>query len=126
MNFSAPTAIVQDALPFFGGAERVLASLLELMPQADVKALVHRPSAFKGTVLDALPVDTSFIDRLPGAKANHYRFLPLFPAAIARFNLAPYSTIVSSHYAAANGVKALPDQLHLSYTHTPMRYMWRL
>jgi glycosyltransferase involved in cell wall biosynthesis len=118
-------AIIQDALPFFGGAERVLLELLRLAPHSRVMALMHNPLAFKDTALEGLEVATSFINRLPGITHNHYRYLPLFPLAIRQFDLSKFDTLISSHYAFANSIKTRTDQLHLSYVHTPMRYMWR-
>jgi glycosyltransferase involved in cell wall biosynthesis len=117
-------ALVQDALPCLGGAERVLETVAELFPAASVYTLVYEPRAFVGTGLGERRIHTSFIDRLPGAHRNHRAFLPLFPLAIERFDLTAYDIILSSHYAVAHGVLARPDQLHISYTYTPLRHAW--
>lgn len=117
-------ALVQDALPFLGGAERVLETVAELFPSASVYTLVYEPRAFVGTGLGERRIHTSFIDRLPGAHRNHRAFLPLFPLAIERFDLTAYDIILSAHYAVAHGVLARPDQLHISYTYTPLRQVW--
>jgi len=37
-----------------------------------------------------------------------------------------YETVVSSSHAVAKGVLTGPDQLHLSYVHSPIRYAWDL
>jgi glycosyltransferase involved in cell wall biosynthesis len=117
-------ALVQDALPCFGGAERVLETVADLFPTAPVYTLVYEPGAFVGTRLGERRIHTSFIDRLPGAHRNHRAFLPLFPLAIERFDLTAYDIILSAHYAVAHGVLARPDQLHISYTYTPLRHVW--
>jgi glycosyltransferase involved in cell wall biosynthesis len=68
----------------------------------------------------------SFLQRLPGIARNHRIYLPLMPIAIEQFDLGGYDLVLSSSYAVAKGVLTGPDQLHLSYVHSPMRYAWDL
>lgn len=118
-------AFVHDALPCYGGAERVLERVLGLLPGAPVHTLVHRPEVFGGTGLEGQDIRTSFIDRLPGAHRNHRPYLPLMPMAIERFDLSGFEMIVSMHYAVAHGVLVRPSQCHVSYTYTPLRQAWQ-
>ena len=69
---------------------------------------------------------TSFIQRLPGAKRNHRRYLPLMPLAIEQLDLSDYDLVISSSHAVAKGVLTYAGQLHISYLHTPIRYAWDL
>jgi glycosyltransferase involved in cell wall biosynthesis len=117
-------ALVQDALPCFGGAERVLATVAEIFPAAPIHTLVYRPAAFTGTRLAHSQVHTSFIDRLPGAHCQHRAFLPLLPLAIEGFDLTAHEMVLSFNYAVAHGVVTRPDQLHVNYTYTPLRQAW--
>ena len=48
------------------------------------------------------------------------------PLAVEQFDLSCYDIIISSSYAVAKGVITGPDQLHISYVHSPMRYAWDL
>src|SRR5918995_2627339 len=58
---------------------------------------------------------------------RRYRsFLPLMPLAIEQLDLSKYDLVLSSSYAVAKGVLTGPDQLHLCYCHSPMRYAWDL
>ena len=50
--------------------------------------------------------------------------MPLFPLAIEQFDLRDYDLVISSSHAVAKGVITSPDQLHISYIHSPMRYAW--
>lgn len=118
-------AIVHDALPFYGGAERTLAALLEVLPGAPVYTLVHNAAALAGTPLAGADIRPSFLDRLPGIRDNHYRFFPLFPLAVRSFDLRGFDLVISSHYAVANWVRTAPGARHLSYVHTPLRYLWQ-
>lgn len=125
MNLEYKIAFVQDALPFLGGAERVLAAALEIFPEAPVYTLVYNREAFRGTVLDGHPVIPSFIDRLPGAHRRHRLYLPLMPFALERLDLDSFDVVLAFSYAVAHAAPTRPDQLHLSYIHTPLRYAWR-
>jgi glycosyltransferase involved in cell wall biosynthesis len=46
------------------------------------------------------------------------------PLAVEQFDLRDYDLLISSSHAVAKGILTRPDQLHISYTHTPMRYAW--
>ncbi|HJW90628.1 MAG TPA: glycosyltransferase [Anaerolineales bacterium] len=121
---SPRVALIHEALPFIGGAERVLLALLELFPEAPVYTLVYNRPAFDGTPLVRRIVVTSFIDRLPGAHRNHRLFVPLYPLAVERFDLSAYDLVISCSYASAHGIRPSPGQLHLNYIFTPLRYAW--
>ena len=69
-------------------------------------------------------INTSFIQNLPFGKTNVQNYLPLIPFAIEQIDLRNYDLIISSSHIAAKAVLTSPDQLHISYIHTPMRYAW--
>ncbi|SMG01775.1 glycosyltransferase family 4 protein [Burkholderia singularis] len=117
-------AIVHDWLVVHGGAERVLAQMIDCFPQADIYSLVDFLE--DRTCLRGRPVHTSFIQKLPFARKRYRNYLPLFPLAIEQFDLSGYDLIISSSYAVAKGVLNGPDQLHVSYVHSPVRYAWDL
>jgi glycosyltransferase involved in cell wall biosynthesis len=71
-------------------------------------------------------VKTSFIQRLPYAKKKYRGYLPLMPLAIEQFDLSGYDLVLSSSHAVAKGVLVGPDQTHVSYVHSPIRYAWDL
>ena len=117
-------AIVHDWLVAPGGAEKVIEQIIECFPDADLFSLVdfladRRPPGGK-------PVTTSFIQRLPFARRRYRAYLPLMPLAVGRFDLSGYDLIITSSYALARGVLVGPDQTHVSYVHSPMRFAWDL
>jgi glycosyltransferase involved in cell wall biosynthesis len=118
------SAVVHDWLPVFAGAERVLAEILEVVPNADVFTLVDFLEGSDREFLRDRRVETSFIQRLPGARKSYRRYLPLAPLAIEQFDLRDYDLVVSSSYIVAKGAITGPDQLHVSYVHTPIRFAW--
>ncbi|MCJ2066848.1 glycosyltransferase [Methylobacterium sp. J-088] len=119
-------AIVHDWLYVVGGAERVLEQLLRIYPDADVFTLFDFLPAADRARIGYDHAQTSFLQRLPLARTRHRAYLPLMPIAIEQFDLSDYDLIISSSYAVAKGVLTGPDQLHISYIHSPMRYAWDL
>ena len=118
-------ALVHDWLTGMRGGERCLEAFCELFPEADLFTLVHVPGSVS-PVVEQRRITTSFIQRLPGAAAGYRRYLPLFPAAIRRFDLRGYDLVLSSSHAVAKSVPVPAGTLHVCYCFTPMRYVWDL
>jgi glycosyltransferase involved in cell wall biosynthesis len=119
-------AVVHDWLVANGGAERTLARILECYPQAELFTLFDFMPAGQRAFLGDRPVHTSFLQRLPLARRHYRRYLPLMPLAIESFDLSAFDLIISSSFCVAKGVLSGPDQAHVSYVHSPMRYAWDL
>lgn len=120
------TAIIHDWLVTYAGAERVLEQILALYPEADLFSSVDfLPPDQRDFILNK-QVTTSFIQKLPQAKTRYRSYLLLMPLAVEQFDLSRYDVVISDSHAVAKGVLTGPDQLHLSYVHSPMRYAWDL
>lgn len=48
------------------------------------------------------------------------------PLAIEQLDVSSHNIIISSSHAVAKGILTGPDQLHISYVHSPIRYAWDL
>jgi len=118
-------ALVHDWLTGMRGGERCLEVFCELFPDADLFTLLHVPGSVS-PVIESRRVETSFIQRLPNAAARYRSYLPLFPAAVSRFDLGGYDLVLSSSHAVAKSVRVPPRALHVCYCFTPMRYVWDL
>jgi glycosyltransferase involved in cell wall biosynthesis len=119
-------AIVHEWFISYAGAEKVVEQILKLFPAADVFVMVDfLPETDRG-FLQGHKVTTSFIQHLPFSKKKYRTYLPLMPLAVEQFDLSAYNLIISSSHAVAKGVITGPNQLHISYVHSPMRYAWDL
>ena len=111
-----------------GGSELVVQQLdrvcAERGSQADLLALVDGESRRRGSWLEGRTVRTSFIQRLPWGVSHVQQYLPLLPLAIEQLDLGAYPLVLSSSHLVAKGVIVGPEQLHVSYVHTPVRYAW--
>ena len=105
-----------------GGAEKVSFLIYEFLEKSysdpDVFSLVSNINN------SGIKINTSFLGSIPFADINIQSFLPILPFAIEQIDLTKYDFVISSSHAFAKGVITSPDQLHLSYIHTPMRYAW--
>jgi glycosyltransferase involved in cell wall biosynthesis len=115
-------AIVHDWLVVSGGAEKVLQQIIECFPDADLFSLVDFLE--DRSIVRGKPVQTSFIQHMPFARRRYRGYLPLMPLAIEQFDLSHYDLVITSSYAVAKGVLVGPDQTHVSYVHSPIRYAW--
>jgi glycosyltransferase involved in cell wall biosynthesis len=118
-------AIVIDGLSSYTGAERVLAAILELYPEAALYTLAYDAKAFAGRPIEKYSVHTSWIQKLPWGATRYRSYLPLLPMAIESLDLRQYDIILSLSYAVAHGVLSRPGQIHISYTLAPLRYAWQ-
>jgi glycosyltransferase involved in cell wall biosynthesis len=116
-------ALVHDWLTGMRGGEKCLEVLCELFPDADLYTLIHQKGELSDTI-EAMPIHTSFVQHLPFGLKKYRHYLPLFPTAIEQFDFSAYDLIVSSSHCVAKGVKHYDSVYHISYVHTPMRYVW--
>jgi UDP-N-acetylmuramyl pentapeptide phosphotransferase/UDP-N-acetylglucosamine-1-phosphate transferase/glycosyltransferase involved in cell wall biosynthesis len=119
-------AVVHDFLYTYAGAERVLEQILNVFPHADLFSLFDFLPEEKRAFLQDKPVTTSFIQRMPFARSRHRHYLALMPLAIEQLDVSKYDIVISSSYVAAKGILTRPDQLHVCYCHSPVRFAWDL
>lgn len=116
-------ALVHDYLNQIGGAERVLKVLAEMFPNAPIYTLLYDKKKMRG-MFAGRDIKTSFLDfRLV---RNHHRlFIPFMPFAMRTMHLAgKFDLIISDSASFAKGIPHDKNTKHLSYCHTPLRYVW--
>ena len=118
-------ALVHDWLTGMRGGEKVLEVMCEIWPEADLYTLLHLKGKLS-PVIERLSIHTSFIQRMPRAAQWYRNYLPLMPTAIEQFDLRGYDLVLSTSHCVAKGVITQPTTCHVSYIHTPMRYVWEM
>jgi glycosyltransferase involved in cell wall biosynthesis len=116
-------ALPHEWLTIPGGSEQVVWALLELVPQAELFTTVYAPEVFADR-LGSHVVHPSVLDRIPHARTQYPKLLPLMDAAWRRFDLSGYDLVLSSSHACAKNVRTPPEVPHVCYCHTPIRYVW--
>ncbi|MBI3485805.1 glycosyltransferase [Candidatus Daviesbacteria bacterium] len=119
-------ALVHDDLIQWGGAERVLSVLSEIFPEAPIytscfdESNIHLSNNFSNK-----KIITSFIQKIPGFKTLYKSLLPLYPIAFEQFDFSEYDLVISHTTRFAKSVLTKPKTTHVSYCHTPPRFLWR-
>lgn len=117
-------AIVADWLTNMGGAEKVVLALHEAFPDAPIYTSTFVPENMPEFA--KLDVRTTSLQNLPGPLKKMHKFFPMQRVRAFRdLDLSEYDIIISSSSAEAKQVrKTRPDQIHICYCHTPVRYYW--
>lgn len=120
-------ALIHDWFSVYAGAEKCIESFTNIWDDFEVYSLIDfLNDEDREIILKGKQANTSFIQNLPFAEKKYRNYLPLFPLAIEQFDLSEYEVILSSSHAVAKGVLTRPDQLHISYVYSPIRYAWDL
>ncbi|MBQ4771612.1 glycosyltransferase [Pectobacterium versatile] len=125
-NKSPDMAFVSDWLVNYAGAEKVLKEMIESYPEADLFSVIDFLNEEDRKYLKGKRAKTTFIQGLPKAKSSYQKYLPFMPLAVEQLDVSEYDIVISSSHAVSKGVITGPDQLHISYVHSPMRYAWDL
>jgi glycosyltransferase involved in cell wall biosynthesis len=117
--------IAHDWIVGWGGAERCIQQLLHVFPHADlvVGLLGNGMRPLNPVTRQARE---TWMRRLPGVRQRHRWFLPFEGLAFASLDTSGYDLIVSSSSAFAKAVRPRNGAIHVSYCHSPPRYLWDL
>ncbi len=121
---SPRVAIVADWLTNMGGAENVVLALHEAFPDAPIYTSVYTPETMPA--FEDLDVRTTHLQNLSAPLRKFHKFFPMLRVrAFRKLDLSEFDIIISSSSAEAKQVrKTRPDQVHICYCHTPIRYYW--
>lgn len=119
-------SLVHEWLLSYAGSEQVSAQILKSYPQAELYSVVDFLTQEQRANFLNKKAITTFIQSLPRAKKHYQKYLPLMPFAIEQLDVSDSDIIISSAHSVAKGVITGPDQLHISYVHSPIRYAWDL
>ncbi|MFY9264896.1 MAG: glycosyltransferase [Solirubrobacterales bacterium] len=115
--------LVHDYLLTARGAERTFSAMAGCWPEAPIyTALFDREQM--GDRFARRRVVTSGLQKLGVGQRSFRALLPLFPGAIERLPVGEHDVVVSSSSAFAHGVHPGADAVHVSYCHSPFRYVW--
>jgi glycosyltransferase involved in cell wall biosynthesis len=117
-------ALVHDFLLRFGGAERVLKVFSEMYPDAPIYTLMYNEKTM-GKHFPRERVITGSMQKWARLPGRLYRFFfSSMPMAIEEFDFAGYDVVLSSSTSYAHGVLTPQKTKHISYCHSPSRYLW--
>ena len=120
-------ALIHDYLKEYGGAERVLEVLHSMYPEApvyiafvDYIGLGAARSRFAGW-----DIRTTSAQYIPGITRRHHTLRFLIPYFWEALDLSEFDLVISSSSGyLSKSVLTRPETIHISYCHTPPRYLW--
>jgi glycosyltransferase involved in cell wall biosynthesis len=119
-------ALVHDWFTVYSGAERVFEQMVSLFPDADIYSSIDfLPEGERAFLGGKTPI-TSFAQHWPMMRKHYRKWLPLLMFAVEQLDVSDHNLILSSNAAIGKGILTGPEQLHISYVHSPMRYAWDL
>ncbi|HHQ4314560.1 TPA: glycosyltransferase family 4 protein, partial [Serratia fonticola] len=121
-NNEVSVGVVADWLVTYAGAERVIKELIDIYPSSELYSIIDFLSDESRVLFHGKKATTTFIQKLFQAKKKYQKYLPLMPLAIEQLDVSKHDVILSSSHAVAKGILTGPDQLHISYVHSPIRY----
>ncbi|NIT03625.1 glycosyltransferase [Candidatus Saccharibacteria bacterium] len=115
-------ALVHDFLNQYGGAERVLEAIHDIFPYSHVYTSLHRPTKLPLRMKnwDIRPFK---LPRIPVAHFLKY-YTAFYPLLFEGIDLSDYDLVISSTAFFAKGVLTRPPTVHISYIHTPPRFLY--
>jgi len=122
------TALVHDWLIDFRGAEKVVEQIVQIPELGITKlyTLLFSRREFSDSPIGNMEIEESSLVKIPLSKRFYRQYILFLPFAAEQFDLSEYDLVISSSHSVAKGVITRSDQLHISYCHTPMRYVWDL
>lgn len=118
-------ALVHDYLLRIGGAERVLKVFHEMFPNAPIYTVLYDKKFVREFLGEDCKVHASFLQRLPLFLRKRYKYFSfLIPTAVEQLDLSQFDIVLSSCSAFCKGVITRSDAVHVSYCHTPTRFLW--
>ncbi len=120
-------ALVHDDLVQWGGAEKVLLAISEVFPDAPIFTAVYdEKNKFIAENFSGKKIVTSFMQNIPGWRSLYKPLLPLYPIAFEQFDFSKFDLVISHTTRFAKSIITKPETVHISYCHTPPRFIWGL
>lgn len=117
-------AIVHDYLvQGIRGAERVVDVLHEMYPDAPVYTILYDPDRMEDR-LRQWDIRTSILQDVPGALRLYKKLYFAMPAAIDYLDLSEFDLVISSSCGWSKSAPQREGALHVSYVHSPARFLW--
>lgn len=117
-------ALVHEFLNFLGGADQILFQFHEMYPDAPIYCLLA-DEKFTEKYLPGAKIIPSYLNHYPRFLTNkHQLFAFEFPIAIEQFDFSEFDIVLSDSHSFAKGIITKPETIHISYVHSPTRYIW--
>jgi len=117
-------ALAHEFLNNIGGAEQILYQLHQIFPEAPIYTLTSNPRFVQEFLPQAKIICSPLRNWPTWLTDRHQLFLNYFPIATELFDFSEYDIVISDSHSFIKGLITKPDTIHVSYIHSPTRYLW--
>jgi hypothetical protein len=121
---SPRVVIAHDFTEAFGGAERVVAEMAKLYPEAPVWSILGRSEV--ACQMGVSGRSSTLLPEWSPALRNYRLLAPLYPALVRSRRLPACDVLVTSSYAFAHGFRTRNDAPQVCFCHSPLRFAWSM
>ncbi|MCK5461224.1 glycosyltransferase [Candidatus Gracilibacteria bacterium] len=125
MSVKLKIALVTDWLTNLGGAEKVVAAVAELYPEAPIYTTFLNYKKVQSHFPDRARIHPSRYDKIPLVSHRQMTIAPFLKSAVGSLDLSKYDLILSFSSSVAKNIRIKKGQIHICYIHTPARYIWQ-
>ena len=114
-------ALAHEFLVQYGGAEKTLEAIAEIYSESPIFTAKYTPESMPEAIRkrNVISPKSGFINR-----AAKYFFTFLMAPVFESFDFSGYDIIISDGNTWNKGILTKPDQLHITYIHTPPRFLY--
>ncbi len=115
-------AIAHEFLTQFGGAEKTLEAMAEIFTDAPIFTAKYNPKNMPTTITER---EIIYPKGLLSGITEKLFFLFRMPTIFENFDFRDYDIVVSSGTTWNKGILTRPEQMHVTYIHTPPRFLYK-
>lgn len=115
-------ALAHEFLVQYGGAEKTLEAISEIFPDSPIYTAKYNPKNISEYINSKeIIYPKGLIHKL----SSKLCFLFTMPTIFESFDFRKYDIVISDGTTWNKGILTRPDQLHISYIHTPPRFLYK-
>ena len=115
-------AIAHEFLTQFGGAKKTLEAMAEIFTDAPIFTAKYNPKNMPTTITER---EIIYPKGLLSGITEKLFFLFRMPTIFENFDFRDYDIVVSSGTTWNKGILTRPEQMHVTYIHTPPRFLYK-
>ncbi len=115
-------ALAHEFLTQYGGAEKTIEAIAEIFTEAPIYTAKYNPAKMPDSINERRIIYPKGVVNKISEKLF---FLLRMPTIFESFDFRDYDIVISSGTTWNKGILTKPDQVHITYIHTPPRFLYK-